>query len=35
MSALDRTQWTVLFFEKASITWFWSKGSFHQVWTGD
>lgn len=26
---------TVVFFEKASITWFWSKGSFHQVWTGD
>jgi len=26
---------TVIFFEKASITWFWSKGSFHQVWTGD
>lgn len=26
---------TMVFFEKASITWFWSKGSFHQVWTGD
>ena len=26
---------TVVFFEKASITWFWSKGGFHQVWTGD
>ncbi|MFZ1688852.1 MAG: hypothetical protein WAU70_15600 [Flavobacteriales bacterium] len=26
---------TVLFFEKAAITWFWRDGSFHQVWTGD
>ena len=26
---------TVVFFEKASITWYWSKGGFHQVWTGD
>ncbi len=26
---------TVIFFEKASITWFWDKGSFQQVWTGD
>jgi hypothetical protein len=26
---------TVVFFEKASITWFWRNGAFHQVWTGD
>ncbi len=26
---------TLIFFEKASITWYWDKGSFHQVWTGD
>lgn len=26
---------TVIFFEKASITWFWDKGTFQQVWTGD
>ena len=26
---------TVIFFEKASITWFWDNGSFHQARTGD
>lgn len=26
---------TLVFFEKASITWYWSSGRFHQVWTGD
>ena len=26
---------TLEYFEKASVTWFWSKGSFHKVWTGD
>lgn len=32
---LEHPAITVIFFEKASITWFWEKGSFHQVWTGD
>lgn len=26
---------TLIYFEKASITWYWKDGSFHQVWTGD
>lgn len=26
---------TLVYFEKASITWYWRDGSFHQVWTGD
>lgn len=26
---------TLVYFEKASVTWFWEKGSFHKVWTGD
>ena len=26
---------TLVYFEKASITWYWKDGSFHKVWTGD
>ncbi len=26
---------TLIYFEKASITWYWKNGSFHKVWTGD
>ena len=26
---------TLVYFEKASITWYWNAGSFHKVWTGD
>lgn len=26
---------TLVYFEKATITWYWKDGSFHKVWTGD
>lgn len=26
---------TLVYFEKASITWYWKDGAFHKVWTGD
>lgn len=26
---------TLVYFEKASITWYWKDGSFQKVWTGD
>ena len=26
---------TLVYFEKASITWYWKDASFHKVWTGD
>lgn len=26
---------TLEYFERASVTWYWEKGAFHKVWTGD
>lgn len=32
---LEHPAVTLLYFEKASITWYWRDGTFHKVWTGD
>ncbi len=32
---LKQSAITLVYFEKASITWYWKDGSFHKVWTGD